>query len=100
MRGGKVSEQTKFVLKNYSANINSPFDRIEADEKVYIGGHNNGKTLCDFEVTVKRVFDGFESHIDLGSPICKGEDESIIKLADWMERAAKAIRKNVGGGDE
>lgn len=93
-------DQTKFLLKHYNANINNPFDRVESDEKVYIGGHNNGETLYDFEVTVKRVFDGFESNVNLGSPVCKDENESIKKLADWMERAAKAIREGLGKDNE
>lgn len=86
---------TRLILKEITRVSGHNYEEGLFDGEIlleYSAEHNNGTSTLDLDISVKLGHEGAVASMEIKCPPCGDEEAALDKLADWLERTAKAIR--------
>lgn len=87
MTGLTLKKVTRISGHNYEEGLLDGETLLE-----YSAKHNNNTSTLDLDINVKLGHEGAVASMEIKCPPCVDEEAALDKLADWLERTAKAIR--------
>lgn len=96
----KEIKQTRLKLKSLNDSFKCPFETGSLLQKVYVGAHNDGRVVYDFEIQIEKTVEGFLAKANLGAPCLGTENDSLERLSTWMKKASEAIDNHLNGKEK